>query len=136
MEAYEKALSCELAVIPTASPVSNINIQQNVIEQNDTGMRRAQMSQLVDKGLTKTEHEIKVKQEMGEAEDIVLKLKDMISTAVKPCPEVALAWTGVTFALQVSTMAPYLKVDANTFADDSQSRQGNGNKQQRYTLCY
>ena len=60
------------------------------------------MKQLVDKGLAKTEHEAKVKQEMGDPVDIVLKLKDMISTAVKPCPEAALAWTGVVFALQVS----------------------------------
>ncbi|BCR84754.1 uncharacterized protein ACHE_20212A [Aspergillus chevalieri] len=59
------------------------------------------MKQLVDKGLAKTEHEAKVKQEMGDPVDIVLKLKDMIGTAVKPCPEAALAWTGVVFALQM-----------------------------------
>lgn len=105
VEAYEKALSCELAAIPTVSPTSNINVQQNLIEQENTETRQSQMKQLVDKGLAKTEHEAKVKQEMGDPVDIVLKLKDMIGTAVKPCPEAALAWTGVVFALQVSVVS-------------------------------
>lgn len=110
VEAYEKALSCELAAIPTGSPTSNINVQQNLIEQENTETRQSQMKQLVDKGLAKTERKAKVKQEMGDPVDIVLKLKDMISTAVKPCPEAALAWTGVAFALQVSVASHKWKI--------------------------
>ncbi|EYE91369.1 uncharacterized protein EURHEDRAFT_518395 [Aspergillus ruber CBS 135680] len=98
VEAYEKVLSCELAT-PTASPVSNI--QQNLIEQEDPELRRSQMRQLVDQGLAKTEHEAKLKQGAGHVVDVALAANNMISTALKVCPEAALAWTGVTFALQM-----------------------------------
>lgn len=102
VEAYEKILTCELAT-PTASPVSDI--QQNLIEQEDTELRQSQMRQLVDKGLAKTEHEAKVKQGAGPVVDVVLAANNVISTALKECPEAALAWTGVTFALQVRAVA-------------------------------
>ena len=99
VEAYEKVLSCELSETPTASPVSDA--QQNRIEQKNTEMRRSQMKQLVDKGLAKTEHEAKIKQGTGDVLTVVLNLNAMISTALTKCPEAALAWSGVTLALQV-----------------------------------
>lgn len=102
VEVYEKILTCELAT-PTASPVSDI--QKNLIEQEDTELRQSQMRQLVDKGLAKTEHEAKVKQGAGPVVDVVLAANNVISTALKECPEAALAWTGVTFALQVRAIA-------------------------------
>lgn len=101
MDAYEKVLSSELAAAPTTSLVSEID--QNLIAQNDTEMRRVQMRQLVGKGLAKTTHEAKVKQGIGQAVDVVSKANEMISTALRDCPEASLAWTGVTFALQVSS---------------------------------
>ncbi|ODM23012.1 hypothetical protein SI65_00601 [Aspergillus cristatus] len=98
VKAYEKVLSCEL-MTPTASPLSDI--QQNRIEQKDTELRRSQMRQLVDWGLAKTEHEAKLKQGAGHVVDVALAASNTISTALKECPEAALAWTGVTFALQM-----------------------------------
>jgi len=110
VEAYETALSCELAAIPTVSPTSNINVQQNLIEQENTETRQSQMKQLVDKGLAKTEHEAKIKQGAGHVVDVALAANKTISTALEKCPEAALAWTGVTFALQVSVLSLNWKI--------------------------
>ena len=60
------------------------------------------MSQLVQKGLKKTEKEAKVKQGIGNAMQVVLGANDIITSAVQSCPQAALAWTGVTLTLQVS----------------------------------
>ncbi|ODM17235.1 hypothetical protein SI65_06910 [Aspergillus cristatus] len=98
VKAYEKVLSCEL-LTPTTFPLSDI--QQNRIEQKDTELRRSQMRQLVGRGLAKTEHEAKLKQGAGHVVDVALAANNTISTALKECPEAALAWTGVTFALQM-----------------------------------
>lgn len=54
------------------------------------------MKYLVDKGLTKTGHEAKVKQNTGIVVDVVLSTNNLIITALKQCPEAALVWTGVT----------------------------------------
>lgn len=99
VKAYEKILSCEL-MTPTTSLLSDI--QQNRIEQKDTELQRSQMRQLVGWGLAKIEHEAKIKQGAGHVVDVALAANNMISTALKECPEAALAWTGVVFALQVS----------------------------------
>lgn len=119
VEAYERVLSCELSGTPTASTSKN---QQNMIEQKDKEARRSQMRQLIDKGLAKTELEAKVKQGAGHVVDVVLASNHMISTALKGCPEAALAWTGVTFALQVSAVTEPENNEGNAdlFTDDSQ----------------
>lgn len=100
LEAYEKVLSSELATTTATSPVSETD--QNLIAQEDTEMRRAQMRQLVDKGLAKTKREADVKQGIGQGIDVALGANELISTSIKNSPEASLAWTGVTFALQVS----------------------------------
>jgi len=100
VKSYERILSCELNGMSTASQTSND--QPNVIEQKNKEMRRSQMSQLVQKGLKKTEKEAKVKQGIGNAMQVALGANDIITSAVQSCPQAALAWTGVTLALQVS----------------------------------
>jgi hypothetical protein len=60
------------------------------------------MGQLVHAGLKKTEKGAKVKQGIGQAMQVVLSAKDIISSAIQAVPQAALAWTGVCFALQVS----------------------------------
>lgn len=118
VEAYERVLSCELSGTPTASASKD---QQNLIEQKDKEARRSQMRQLIDKGLAKTELEAQVKQGAGRVVDILLVPNHMISTALKGCPEAALAWTGVTFALQVSAVTESEdNDDADLFTDDIQ----------------
>lgn len=115
VEAYEKVLSCELSGTLTASPASKD--QQNIIEQKDTEMRKSQMKQLVDKGLGKTKHEARIKQGIGGVVDIVLHFNHMISTTLKSYPDAALAWTGITLALQASLLLENMVVDAYIFAD-------------------
>jgi hypothetical protein len=100
VKAYEKILSRELNGMSIASQTSDD--QPNVIEQKNKEMRRSQMSQLVQKGLKKTEKEAKVKQGIGNAMQVALGANDIITFAVQSCPQAALAWTGVTLALQVS----------------------------------
>jgi len=63
------------------------------------------MRQLVNQGLAKTEQEARLKKDAGHVVDVVLAANNTISTALKECPEAALAWTGVTFALQVGAVA-------------------------------
>jgi len=109
---YEKVLSCELVTL-TASPLSDI--QQNRIGQKDTELRQSQMRQLVDWVLVKTEHEAKLKQGAGHVVDVALAANNTISTALRECPEAALAWTDVTFDLQVSVTAQLSSVPLSTF---------------------
>lgn len=60
------------------------------------------MDKLIQSGLARTEKEAKVKQSVGEVMQMVLSVKDVVSSAVQAMPQAALAWTGVCFALQVS----------------------------------
>lgn len=76
--------------------------QQNSIEQTNVSKRRSQMDKLIQSGLARTEKEAKVKQSIGEVMQMVLSVKDVVSSAVQAMPQAALAWTGVCFALQVS----------------------------------
>ena len=47
------------------------------------------------------ETEVKVKQGIGNAMQVVLLAKDIITSAIQTVPQAALAWTGVSFALQI-----------------------------------
>ena len=97
--AYEKVLSREFdKAAPNSVPLES---QINTIEQIEPTIRRSQMQQLAQAGLKKTEAEAKVKQNIGNAMHVVLSAKDIVSFAVQACPQAALAWTGVCFALQI-----------------------------------
>ena len=95
---YEKILSRTL----NENGPSCGESRESTIEQKDLDTRQRQMKQLVDAGLRKTEREANVKHGIGEAVQVVLSAKDMISSAIQAVPQAALAWTGVCFALQVS----------------------------------
>jgi hypothetical protein len=100
VDAYERVLSRELDENTSTSLASED--QRNAIEQANPETRRSQMRELIQTGLKKTEKEAKVKQGFGNAIQGVLNVKDMIDSAVQACPQAALAWTGVSLALQVS----------------------------------
>jgi hypothetical protein len=59
------------------------------------------MEQLVRTGLDKTAREVKVKAGFGPAMDVVISVKDTISSAIQAVPQAALAWAGVCIALEV-----------------------------------
>lgn len=93
VEGYERVLS-QLEV--TASEGAT----QNTIEQGRVG-RQTQMQRLLKAGLKKTEKEAKIWAGAGAAVDFILSAKSVIDAAVEAMPQAALAWTGVSIALQV-----------------------------------
>jgi hypothetical protein len=64
--------------------------------------RQIKMKRLLKAGLEKTEKEAKLWAGAGAAMDFVLSAKEVIDAAVQAAPQAALAWTGVSIALQVS----------------------------------
>jgi len=99
VKAYEKLLSRELD--DDASSSVPFEFQANEIEGTKPEIRRSQMRKLAQAGLKKTEKEAKAKQKIGNAMQVVLSAKDIVSSAVQAMPQAALAWTGVCFALQI-----------------------------------
>jgi hypothetical protein len=61
------------------------------------------MEQLVHAGLDKTAPEARVKDGIGSTMDVVLSLRDTISSAIQAMPQAALAWAGVCIGLEVSS---------------------------------
>ena len=98
VDAYERILSQELKEDHSGSDPSN---SKNSIEQANTAKRWSQMEQLVQIRLEKTEKEDKTKQTVGEVMQVVLSVKDVVSSATASVPQAALPWAGVCFALQV-----------------------------------
>jgi hypothetical protein len=98
VRAYEKVLSQELDKYALSVASGS---QANTIEQIKPTIRRSQMGQLVKAGLKKTETETKMKQTIGKTMQVVRSAKDIVSFAVQACPQAALAWAGVCFALQI-----------------------------------
>jgi hypothetical protein len=90
--AYEKVLSRELAGSGT---------QSDAIETKDPRKRQAQMEDLVQIGMTKLQgQDARVERAMQS----VLGVSSVIGTALQPVPQAALAWVGVSFALQVQSL--------------------------------
>jgi hypothetical protein len=93
VEGYERVLSRPEGAALDAAP-------QNAIEQGRVGRQR-QMQQLLKAGLKKTEKEAKIWAGAGTAVDFILSAKSIIDAAVEAMPAAAVAWTGVSIALQV-----------------------------------
>ncbi|KAL4908466.1 hypothetical protein BDW74DRAFT_175147 [Aspergillus multicolor] len=88
VDAYERVLSRELG--PTSA-------EDNAIEKVDHGRRHAQMEQLVNLGMEKTGNKLKMEKTLQGAQ----ALNNLIGPALQPVPQAALAWTAVSFALQI-----------------------------------
>ena len=82
-------------------------LKENFIEQAENDERWSRMDQIVQNGLKDTEKDNKIRQVIGKALGGVLQLNTLISTALQATPQAALAWAGVTFAMQVSLSAPF-----------------------------
>ncbi|KAF6794631.1 nwd1 protein [Colletotrichum musicola] len=96
VEAYEKFLSDRLpsdSHTPTATPKNHI--------KPDPEERRRQMEGLVQAGLQKTEKDAASKQTMSDVIRVISPLKEVIGRAVQAAPEAAIAWVGVSFALEI-----------------------------------
>jgi hypothetical protein len=85
VDAYEKFLSTEL---PTANEI-------------EPEQRWHQMERLVRVGLQKTAREAAIKQQIGDVMQAVGVVRGLVDKAVQASPEAAIAWVGVSFALEV-----------------------------------
>ncbi|KPM43943.1 Vegetative incompatibility protein HET-E-1 [Neonectria ditissima] len=110
IEAYEKILSAQLA--ERANP--GLLADGNIIGQ-DAGARQAQMKELVDIGLHKTEKASKTKEKINEGMQSIKNIHNLISTAVKAEPIAAVAWVGVT---------TFMEVIANPVSEPGLNREG------------
>ncbi|KAM5344207.1 hypothetical protein ACJ41O_012744 [Fusarium nematophilum] len=100
VEAYEKVLSAQLRAgecVPSADGNST-----NVIGQ-DAQARKAQMKELVDRGLEKAEKEAKIKETIKDGMQPIKNVKEFVSVAVKAEPSAAVAWVGITTCLEIIT---------------------------------
>ncbi|KAK4250921.1 NACHT domain-containing protein [Corynascus novoguineensis] len=98
VDVYEKILSRQLqdglgSVVPESQP--------NTIAQNNSDARRHQMTQLIHAGLDKTAREATMKEGLGVAVNVILSVRDIISSAIQAMPQAALAWTGVCLTLEL-----------------------------------
>jgi hypothetical protein len=101
LEFYEAILSRELGG-------SSKEVKENGIEKEDWIKRRSQMDRLLNTGLDRTKKLAEVENNMGDAINIVLSIKDAISSALKPVPIAALAWTGVCITLEVRLPSTFI----------------------------
>jgi len=99
VDAYEKIASEKIEKGEISTEGSQLD--KNAIEQTDKEKRRLQMELLLKAGMRKTEKEQEVKEGIGSAMKAVLLFKDLVGQAVSTTPQGALAWTGVSLAMQV-----------------------------------
>ncbi|KAF4415304.1 Vegetative incompatibility protein HET-E-1 [Colletotrichum fructicola] len=96
VEAYENLLSAELpgdSHTPAASAENHI--------KPDPQERWHQMELLVQVGLQKTKKEAEFKQKASDVIRVISPLKEVIGKAVQAAPEAAIAWVGVSLALEI-----------------------------------
>ncbi|KAF4415645.1 Vegetative incompatibility protein HET-E-1 [Colletotrichum fructicola] len=96
VEAYENLLSAELpgdSHTPAASAENHI--------KPDPQERWHQMELLVQVGLQKTKKEAEFKQKASDVIRVISPLTEVIGKAVQAAPEAAIAWVGVSFALEI-----------------------------------
>ncbi|RSL51240.1 hypothetical protein CEP53_008505 [Fusarium sp. AF-6] len=99
VEAYEKILSAQLG----GDNLTQLDGSTTNEIKQDAGARQAQMKQLVDKGLEKTEREAKVKEKIKEGMQPIKNVKDFVALAVKSEPTAAVAWVGITTCMEIIT---------------------------------
>lgn len=95
MEAYEGLLSRELLRDERSG-----GAEVNCVEQ-DPDARREQLGQLIDSSLERTKKAIAAMERANDTLQAVIKVTNMVATALQAMPQAALAWTGVCFALRV-----------------------------------
>ncbi|KAK1837820.1 nwd1 protein, partial [Colletotrichum chrysophilum] len=96
VEAYENLLSAEL---PGDSHTLAASAENHI--KPDPQERWHQMELLVQVGLQKTKKDAESKQKASDVIRVISPLKEGIGKAVQAAPEAAIAWVGVSFALEI-----------------------------------
>jgi hypothetical protein len=95
---YEKVLCAELGAQATSAgkfdPVHGLIY-------NDREERAAQMRELVDAGLKRSRKHMDAAQNVSEGIRAIFVFKGVVDNAVQACPQAAVAWVGICFALEV-----------------------------------
>ncbi|KAN0075185.1 hypothetical protein V8E54_007796 [Elaphomyces granulatus] len=97
---YETILSQELNGVDW-NAISESQLVNAMIEEKNPVERKSQMTWLIRAGLEKMETEANVKKRAGEDIQVVVSAKGVIDSVIKAVPQAALAWTGVSFAMQI-----------------------------------
>nr|XP_036586261.1 uncharacterized protein CTRU02_03646 [Colletotrichum truncatum]KAF6796668.1 hypothetical protein CTRU02_03646 [Colletotrichum truncatum] len=98
VEAYEKLLSDELL---GDNPPPTATAADGHSNKPPSEERWRLMERLVQAGLQKIEKEAATKQKISEGIRIISPLKDVIGKAMQAAPQAAVAWVGVSFALEL-----------------------------------
>lgn len=99
MHIYEVILSNKLHDPNSDHPQSG-NGTNTIATAGDE--RRAQMLAIMQYGQNRVKREVKIKESVGEAMEIVNSMKSIISTGIQAAPQAALPWSIVSMALDVS----------------------------------
>jgi len=100
VEAYERILSTKLRGKGAETCTDASTVSNDIARTREP--RAVQMQHLVRIGLEKTQREAAVKQKIGDGMAVIAVVKGVIDKAVQASPEAAIAWVGVSFALEVS----------------------------------
>ncbi|KFY96114.1 hypothetical protein V498_02885 [Pseudogymnoascus sp. VKM F-4517 (FW-2822)] len=98
VKAYEKILSHDYKISRETE-----RAQENLIEQDDRTRRRSQMDQILRGILQNSGKPTGAERRVEDAINVVLSLKQVISSSLQPVPIAALAWTGVCIGLQLTS---------------------------------
>ncbi|KAL6816126.1 hypothetical protein V8C40DRAFT_282094 [Trichoderma camerunense] len=98
MHIYEVILSNKLHGFDFDHPQSGKETNTIAITGDE---RRTQMLAIMQSGQNKVKREVKIKENVGEAMEIVNLMKSIISTAIQAAPQAALPWSMVSMALDV-----------------------------------
>jgi hypothetical protein len=95
---YEEVLCVQLG--PPALSAGKSGSGKGLI-YNDPEERAEQMRQLVDAGLERSRKQMDAAQNVSEGIRAIFAFKGVVDRAVQACPQAAVAWVGICFALEV-----------------------------------
>jgi hypothetical protein len=104
VDAYERILSLRLYQGPTDDKnlleSTKLESQHNEIA-SDPAKRRAQMRQVIQQGLRRTEKDARAKSGIDDNIQTFMVVKESVDKAIHASPEAAVPWVGVCIALEV-----------------------------------
>ncbi|UKZ79946.1 hypothetical protein TrVFT333_007709 [Trichoderma virens FT-333] len=109
VRAYEKILSLKLNSSSVSPEPANV---ENTIDNESVLVRRDQMHQLINEGLSKTFREANIKNDVGAVMQVVNTTKKLVSDAIKDMPQAALPWALVCVSLSILAN-PISQTEAN-----------------------
>ncbi|KAL7942645.1 hypothetical protein V8C42DRAFT_331538 [Trichoderma barbatum] len=98
VQGYEKVLSFKIKKELVSQEPKSV---QNIIENEDASVRRAQMYQLINDGLEKTMPRTDAENTIATAMQVLNSTKSIVSNAIRDIPQAALPWAIVCVSLEI-----------------------------------